>query len=84
MNKFAALTLSLFLVCGTALADTPKDPDAPAAKPKPAATAKPAEKTSAEIAAELETAERLAREQRERAARLAAKLRELGVDPDTV
>jgi hypothetical protein len=55
MNKFAALTLSLFLVCGTALADTPKDPDAPAAKPKPAATAKPAEKTSAEIAAELET-----------------------------
>jgi hypothetical protein len=55
MNKFAALTLSLFLVCGTALADTPKDPDAPAAKPKPAATGKPAEKSSAEIAAELET-----------------------------
>ena len=55
MNKFAALTLSLFLVCGTALADTPKDPDAPAAKPKPAATAKPAEKSSAEIAAEIES-----------------------------
>jgi Skp family chaperone for outer membrane proteins len=55
MNKFAALTLSLFLVCGTALADTPKDSDAPAAKPKPAATAKPAaEKSSAEIAAEVE------------------------------
>ncbi|MGA2419719.1 MAG: hypothetical protein ABSG69_06505 [Candidatus Acidiferrum sp.] len=54
MNKFAALTLSLFLVCGTAFADTPKDSDAPPAKPKAAAAAKPAEKSDAAIAAELE------------------------------
>jgi Uma2 family endonuclease len=41
-------------------------------------------RTAAEIAADLDAAERLAREQQERAARLAAKLRELGVDPDAV
>lgn len=55
MNKFAALTLSLFLVSGTALADTPKASDAPAAKAKSTTTAKPAEKSSAEIAAEIES-----------------------------
>lgn len=54
MNKIAAVILSLFLVCGTAFADTPKDSDAPAAKPKAAAAAKPAEKSDAAIAAELE------------------------------
>ena len=54
MNKLAAIILSLFLVCGTAFADTPKDSDAPPAKPKAAAAAKPAEKSDAAIAAELE------------------------------
>jgi hypothetical protein len=37
MKKLAALTLSLFLVSGTALADTPKDAD-----PQPAKSARPA------------------------------------------
>ena len=54
MNKLAALTLSLFLVCGTAFADTPKDADAPPAKPKPPAAAKSEEKSNAAIAAEIE------------------------------
>src|SRR5271163_2743069 len=54
MNKLAALTLSLFLVSGTAFADTPKDADPQPAKPKPAATAKPADKSDSAIAAELE------------------------------
>src|SRR5271154_2331454 len=54
MNKLAAVILSLFLVCGTAFADTPKDPDAPTEKPKAAAAAKPAEKSDAAIAAEIE------------------------------
>jgi hypothetical protein len=63
MNKFAALTLSLFLVCGTALADTPKDSDAPPAKA--AAAAKPAEKSSAEIAAELESLRQALQSQQE-------------------
>jgi hypothetical protein len=54
MNKLAALTLSLFLVCGTAFADTPKDADPQPAKPKPAATAKPTDKSDSAIAAELE------------------------------
>jgi hypothetical protein len=57
MKKLAALTLSLFLMCGTALADSPKDADpqpaksGPPAKPK---AAKKAEKTDANFAAELE------------------------------
>jgi hypothetical protein len=57
MKKLAALTLSMFLVYGTALADTPKEADAqpakaaPPAKPKPA---KKADKTDAAIAAQLE------------------------------
>jgi hypothetical protein len=56
MNKLAALTLSLFLVCGTAFADTPKDSDPPPAKTKAAAAAaaKPADKSDSAIAAELE------------------------------
>jgi hypothetical protein len=63
MKKFAALTLSIFLTYGTALADTPKEGDAPAekaaeaakaAKAKAAAAAKSAEGTNAAFAAELE------------------------------
>jgi hypothetical protein len=57
MKKLAALTLSLFLVSGTAIADTPKDADLQPAKPaqpaKPRA-AKKAEKTDSAFAAELE------------------------------
>ncbi len=60
MKKLAALTLSLFLTMGTALADSPKDSpkdtpkaDAQPAKPATAAKAAPA-KTNAEIAAEME------------------------------
>ena len=41
-------------------------------------------RTAEELAAEREAAERAAQEQREKAAKLAAKLRELGVDPDAV
>lgn len=57
MKKIAALTLSLFLTTGMALADTPKDSDpqppkaASPAKPKPA---KKAEKADSAIAAEIE------------------------------
>jgi len=59
MKKFAALTLSIFMMCGTALADTPKDADSPANAPKAgkaakAKAAKSAEKASAAFAAELE------------------------------
>jgi hypothetical protein len=60
MKKLAALTLSLFLTVGTALADSPKDSpkdtpkaDAQPAKPATAAKTAPA-KTNAEIAAEME------------------------------
>jgi len=55
MKKLAALTLSLFLVSGTAFADTPKnaDPQPTAAPAKPKA-AKKAEKSDAAIAAQLE------------------------------
>ncbi len=57
MKKIAALTLSLFLTCGIALADTPKDADAQPAKPaapaKPKA-AKAADKSDSAIAAEIE------------------------------
>ena len=60
MKKFAALTLSIFLTYGIALADTPKDADAqPAtaggpAKAAKAAKAKAAEASEAKFAAELE------------------------------
>jgi hypothetical protein len=58
MKKLAALTLSLFLIYGTALADSPKDADpqpaksAPPAKPK--AEKKATESTDSKFAAELE------------------------------
>jgi hypothetical protein len=57
MKKLAALTLSLFLISGTALADTPKDADpqpAKSAQPAKPKAAKKAEKTDASFAAELE------------------------------
>jgi len=56
MKKLAALTLSLFLVSGTAFADTPKDADAQPAKAQPAKpkAAKKAENSNAAIAAQLE------------------------------
>jgi hypothetical protein len=60
MKKIAALTLSLFLTCGTAFADTPKDTpkdaDAQPAKPAPAKAkaAKKADKSDSAIAAEIE------------------------------
>ena len=68
MKKFAALFLSLFLMTGTAFADSPKDSpktaDAPAAK---TTAAKPAtaEKTSAEIAAEVEELRQVLQTQQE-------------------
>src|ERR1700730_10211826 len=57
MKTLAALTLSLFLISGTALADSPKDAGPPPAKSRPPAkakAAKKAEKTDANFAAELE------------------------------
>jgi hypothetical protein len=56
MKKLAALTLSLFLTMGTALADSPKDANPQPAKAAPAAKAKAAtksEKAEAAIAAQL-------------------------------
>jgi len=57
MKKIAALTLSLFLTTGIALADTPKDADpkpAKAADPAKPKAAKKAEKSDSAIAAEIE------------------------------
>ncbi len=57
MRKLAALTLSLFLLYGTAFADSPKDSskEADAQPAKSATAAKPAPaKSNAEIAAEME------------------------------
>jgi hypothetical protein len=57
MKKLAALTLSIFLVTGTAFADTPKNADpqpAKAAQPAKRKAAKKAEKSDAAIAAQLE------------------------------
>jgi hypothetical protein len=57
MKKLAALTLSLFLTYGTALADSPKDSDpqpAKSAQPAKPPAAKKTEKTDANFAAELE------------------------------
>jgi hypothetical protein len=57
MKKLAALTLSMFLVSGTALADTPKDADAQpakAAQPAKPKAAKKADKSDSAIAAEIE------------------------------
>jgi hypothetical protein len=56
MKKLAALTLSMFLVSGTAFADTPKNADAQPAKAQPAKpkAAKKAENSNAAISAQLE------------------------------
>ena len=57
MKKLAALAVSLFLVTGTAFADTPKNADpqpAKAAQPTKPKVAKKAEKSDAAIAAQLE------------------------------
>ncbi len=56
MKKLAALTLSMFLVSGTAFADTPKDADPQPAKARPAKAkaAKKADKSDAAISAQLE------------------------------
>jgi hypothetical protein len=57
MKKLAALTLSLFFMYGTALADTPKDADAQPAKPATPAKAKAGkkvDKSDAAVAAEIE------------------------------
>jgi len=56
MKKLAALTLSMFLVSGTAFADTPKDADPQPAKAQPAKpkAAKKAENSNAAISAQLE------------------------------
>jgi hypothetical protein len=57
MKKLAALTLSIFLVTGTAFADTPKNADpqpAKAAQPAKPKAAKTAEKSDAAIAAQFE------------------------------
>jgi hypothetical protein len=68
MKKLAALTLSLFLTAGTALADTPKDPDPQAGKPAPAAKPKAVAKKvdkSAEIAVQLEEVRKALQAQQE-------------------
>ncbi len=57
MKKLAALTLSMFLVSGSAIADTPKNADsqpATAAQPAKPKAAKKAESSNAAIAAQLE------------------------------
>jgi hypothetical protein len=54
MKKLAALALSLFLIPGTALADTPRDSDAQPARPVKAKAGKAPEKTDSAFAAELE------------------------------
>jgi hypothetical protein len=53
MKKLATLTLSMFLISGTAFADTPKNADPQPAKAKPKA-AKKADKSDAAISAQLE------------------------------
>lgn len=65
MKKLASLALSLFLISGTALADTPKDADAKPAQPFKAKEVKPAEKTESAIAAELEELRQALRAQQE-------------------
>jgi TolA-binding protein len=65
MKKLAALALSMFLISGTAFADTPKDADAKPAQPVKAKASKPAEKTDSAIAAELEELRQALRAQQE-------------------
>jgi hypothetical protein len=65
MKKLATLTLSMFLISGTAFADTPKNADpqpAKAAKPK---AAKKADKSGAAISAQLEELRQAVQSQQE-------------------
>ena len=68
MKKLAALTLSIFLVTGTAFADTPKNADPqPAKAPQPAKpkAAKKGDKSDAAIAAQLEELRQAVQSQQE-------------------
>jgi len=68
MKKIAALTLSLFLTWGTALADTPKDADpqpAKAAQPAKPKAVKKTEKADSAIAAQLEELRQAVQSQQE-------------------
>jgi len=68
MKKIAALTLSLFLTYGTALADTPKDADpqpAKAAQPAKAKAAKKAEKADSALAVQIEELRQAVQSQQE-------------------
>ncbi len=72
MKKLAALTLSIFLVSGTALADTPKDAEAQPAKgaqPAKPKAAKKAEKPDLAIAAQLEELRQAVQSQQEELAK---------------
>src|SRR5258708_1889878 len=69
MKKLAALTLSMFLVSGSAIADTPKNADsqpATAAQPAKPKAAKKAESSNAAIAAQLEELRQTLQSQQER------------------
>ena len=82
MKKLAALTLSLFLTTGTALADSSKNANpepAKAAEPAKPKAAKNADKSDSEIAAQLETAGLVLRMDPFRP-QIAAAQRDLGVD----
>jgi len=70
MRKIASLALSLFLLTGTAFADSPKDSPKDAPKEAAATTAKPAAanaatKTNAEIAAQMEELRQMLQAQQE-------------------
>jgi len=67
MKKIAALTLSLFLTCGTALADTPKDADPQPAKAAPAKpkAAKKTEKADSALAVQIEELRQAVQSQQE-------------------
>src|SRR5713101_450235 len=68
MKKLAALTLSIFIVSGTALADTPKDAEAQPAKgaqPAKPKAAKKAERPESAIAAQLEELRQAVQSQQE-------------------
>src|SRR6266446_4280764 len=81
MKKLAALTLSIFMTYGTALAKTPKDADAQpaapggAAKAAKAAKAKAAEAAEAKFAAELEELRQTLQAQQEQLQLLKEELR---------
>src|SRR2546427_1099731 len=68
MKKLAALTLSIFIVSGTTLANTPKDAEAQPAKgaqPAKPKAAKKAERPESAIAAQLEELRQAVQSQQE-------------------